>query len=67
MENTPKKENNINEQTTPKKQRMDNDDRKTVTFQVKNLGDIVISPRKQKDGTQVNWFQFAAVNEDGTK
>ena len=56
MENTPKKENNINEQTTPKKQRMDNDDRKTVTFQAKNLGDIVTSPREQKDVTHVKWF-----------
>ena len=28
----------------------------TVTFQVKNLGDIVTSPRKQKDGTHVKWF-----------
>ena len=46
---------------------MDNDDRKTVTCQVKNLVDIVTSPRKQKDGTHVKWFQFAAVNEDGTK
>ena len=41
MENTPKKERNINEQTTPKKQQMYNNDRKTVTFQVKNVGDIV--------------------------
>ena len=28
----------------------------TVTFQVKNLGDIVTSPPKQKDGTHVKWF-----------
>ena len=41
MENTPKKERNINEQTTLKKQQMYNNDRKTVTFQVKNVGDIV--------------------------
>ena len=41
MENTPKKERNINEETTPKKQQMYNNDRKTVTFQVKNVGDIV--------------------------
>ena len=34
---------------------------------MKNLGDIVTSPRKQKDGTHVKWFQFATVNKDGTE
>ena len=38
-----------------------------LTFQVKNLGDIVTLPQKQKDGTHFKWFQLAAVNKDGTK
>ena len=46
---------------------MDNDERKTVTFQMKYLGDMVTSPRKQKDGTHVKGFQFATVNKNGTK
>ena len=46
---------------------MDNRDRQTVTSQVKNLGEIIMSPLKQKDGTHVKWFQFAAVTKDGTK
>ena len=33
-------------------------------FSSENLGDIVTSPRNQKDGTHLKWFQFAAVNED---
>ena len=52
---------------TPKKQRRDNDNRQTVTFQVKNLGDIIMPLRKQKDDTHVKWFQFAAVTKEGTK
>ena len=79
METTPKKEKMKNKQTTPKKQdmdittttpkkqRMDNEDRQTVIFQVKKLGDIIMSPWKQKDGTHVKWFQFAAVTKEGTK
>ena len=34
---------------------------------MKNLGVIVTSSQKQKDGTHVKWFQFATVNEDGTE
>ena len=63
---TPKKQDTDITTTTPKKQRMDNEDRQTVTFQVKKLGDIITSPWKQKDGTHVKWFQFAAVTKEGT-
>ena len=34
---------------------------------MKNLGVIVTSSQKQKDGTHVKWFQFATVDEDGTE
>ena len=50
--------------TTSKMQCMDNGDRQTVTFQVKNLEDIITSLLKQKDGTRVKWFQFAAVTKE---
>ena len=43
---TPKKQEIDNITTTPKKQRRDNDNRQAVTFQVKNLGYIIMSPRK---------------------
>ena len=64
---TPKKQDMDIITTTPKKQRMDNEDRQTVTFKVQKLGDIITSPRKQKDGTYVKWFQLAAVTKEETK